>query len=54
MKKRLFRLMMAAVVLGIGADVALAGLLPSPFRFSFFLPGLNELFLLPFRLAGCG
>ena len=52
---RRFRELAAIVVLvGLSAKVALAGFLPSPFEFSFFAPGLTELFLLPFSLAGCG
>lgn len=53
MTRILVKLALAAVLLGIVADVALASVLPGPFEFSFFTSGLTELFLLPFRLAGC-
>ena len=54
MTRRLARLLLIALFVGVAADIAFAGLLPSPFSFSFFTPGLTELFLLPFTLAGCG
>ena len=38
---------------GVLTDAALADILPSPFNFSFFTPGLTELFLWPLSLAGC-
>ncbi len=53
MTRILMKLALAAVIVGIVADVALASVLPGPFEFSFFTSGLTELFLLPFRLAGC-
>ena len=52
--RQLLRLYLAAIFVCLAADIALAGFLPAPFEFSFFTPGLTELFLLPFRLAGCG
>ena len=53
MTRTLFKTAVIAAVLGLSAEVALAGVLPSPFEFSFFTPGLTKLFLLPFSLAGC-
>jgi len=53
MTRRTIRILVAAAFVGLGADFALAGLLPGPFEFSFFPQGLTEFFLLPFSLAGC-
>ncbi len=53
MTRMLMKLALAAVLVGIVADVARASVLPAPFEFSFFTSRLTELFLLPFTLAGC-
>lgn len=49
-----FQVALAIGFISATADVALAGILPGPFSFSFFTPILNTLFLLPFQIAGCG
>ncbi|MCH7705384.1 MAG: hypothetical protein IIB61_09735 [Planctomycetes bacterium] len=49
-----FTLFAVAVVLTATAQAALAGVLPSPFGFSFFTPELTSIFLFPFALIGCG
>jgi hypothetical protein len=49
-----FQVALAICFVSATADVALASILPGPFEFSFFTPVLNGLFLLPFRMAGCG
>jgi hypothetical protein len=49
-----FQVALAIGFVSATADVALASILPGPFEFSFFTPILNGLFLLPFRIAGCG
>ena len=54
MRMKWLKLVTVVASVCILADVALAGFLPSPFDFSFFTPGLTNLFLLPFSLAGCG
>jgi hypothetical protein len=54
MTRKLSRLFLVALFVAVAADIAVASLLPSPFSFSFFTPGLTELFLLPFRIIGCG
>ena len=54
MARRSLRIVAVGAFVCILADVALADILPSPFDFSFFTPGLTNLFLLPFSLAGCG
>ncbi len=54
MRRTALKLTLMATIVGIFADVALAGVLPSPFAFSFFTSGLNSIFLWPFALAGCG
>jgi hypothetical protein len=53
MARRSLRIVAVGAFVCILADVALADILPSPFDFSFFTPGLTNLFLLPFSLAGC-
>lgn len=53
MTRTFTKLVLAALLAGFMADVALAGVLPGPFEFSFFTSGLAKLFLLPFALAGC-
>lgn len=54
MRKKIMRLMLTAVIVGMATDVAFAGFLPTPFEFSFFSSALNALFFLPLTLAGCG
>ena len=54
MTRRSLKLVGVAGFVCVLAEVAVAGVLPSPFGFSFFPPGLTDLFLLPFSLAGCG
>jgi hypothetical protein len=52
--RRTLKLLAVAGFVGVLADAALADIFPSPFSFSFFTPGLTELFLWPLSLAGCG
>ncbi len=54
MTRKLLKSAVIVAFVGLSARAALAGFLPAPFEFSFFTPGLTELFLLPFALAGCG
>ncbi len=54
MRKTVLKLTLIVMIVGISADVALAGVLPGPFTFSFFTSGLTSVFLWPFALAGCG
>ena len=52
-RSRLTRLLLMFVVLSVTANAALAAL-PGPFEFSFASNLLNNVFLLPFQLGGCG
>jgi hypothetical protein len=51
-RSRLVRLLLIAFIVCTTTDVVLAGVFPGLFSFS--NPGLNALFLFPFRIAGCG
>lgn len=54
MTRRSLKLVAVAGFVCVLTEVAVAGVLPSPFGFSFFTPVLTDLFLLPFSLTGCG
>ncbi|UCG17785.1 MAG: hypothetical protein JSV19_07085 [Phycisphaerales bacterium] len=53
MKSRFAKLVLTGVIVHLAANAAL-GLSWGPFSFGFFNSTLNQWFLLPFTLMGCG
>lgn len=49
--KKIISVWLCCLVVALFADAAMAG---GPFGFSFAAPVLTGIFLLPFRLFGCG
>ena len=52
MNRTIRRLLLAALLVCAGADIARAGILPG--GFSFADSAINAVFLWPFRISGCG
>jgi len=53
MTRRFVRTGAVLAAFALATDATQAAILPAPFVFTFFTPFLNQLFLLPFTLAGC-